>query len=68
VTPTKIDIPLTANGLKETMRNASKDRSEIISHLEAALGLANGLNQGILAYLIERAIDEARALDFRLPT
>jgi hypothetical protein len=50
------------------MRNASKDRSEIISHLEAALGLANGLNQGILAYLIERAIDEARALDFRLRT
>jgi hypothetical protein len=33
----------------------------------AALGLANELNQGVLAYLIERVVDEARALEFRRP-
>jgi hypothetical protein len=49
------------------MRDVSKDRAGVISHLEAALGLVNELNQGVLAYLIERAIDEARALDFRRP-
>ena len=50
------------------MRDNAKNRAEIISLLEKALGLANELNQGVLGYLIERAIDEARALDFRRPS
>jgi hypothetical protein len=47
------------------MRDAAADRQKIIEQLESALAAANELNQAVLAYLIERAIDEARAADFR---
>ena len=43
------------------MIDANKQRDEIISHLETALGIANELYEQTLAFLIERAIDEARS-------
>jgi uncharacterized phage-like protein YoqJ len=36
-------------------------RDQMIEHLEAALALADELKDGATGYLIERALDEARA-------
>jgi hypothetical protein len=46
------------------MRDTAADRQKVIEHLETALTLSDELNQPVLGYLIERAIDEARAADF----
>jgi hypothetical protein len=43
------------------MRDTAEDRCKIIEQLELALAGAAELNESALAYLIERAIDEARA-------
>ena len=40
-------------------------RGRMIEHLEAALALADELNDSLTGYLIERALDEARARDFK---
>jgi hypothetical protein len=43
------------------MRDTAKHRAEIIDHLEKALSLCDQASQPIVGYLIERALDEARA-------
>jgi hypothetical protein len=46
------------------MRDAWRDREQILANLNAALTLADELQMGALAYLIERALDEAQAAQF----
>jgi hypothetical protein len=41
---------------------------ELIDHLEDALAIADELDDGPTSYLIERALDEARARYFRIPS
>jgi hypothetical protein len=48
--------------------NPADKRGEIIKHLEEALAIADELEDGATGYLIERALDEARSQQFRLPT
>ena len=43
------------------MEHQSERRQELIEHLETAMRLADEMGQPITAYLIERALDEARA-------
>ena len=43
------------------MRDSREQRIALISYLESALSLAEELNEPAAAYLIERALDEARA-------
>jgi hypothetical protein len=43
------------------MRDNTEDRRKLIEHLEAAMRLAHEMGQPTTAYLIERALDEARA-------
>jgi hypothetical protein len=40
-------------------------RDRMIEYLEAALVLADDLHDSLTGYLIERALDEARAGDFK---
>jgi hypothetical protein len=40
------------------------DSEQLMANLRAALTLANGLQMGTLAFLIERAVDEAQAAQF----
>jgi hypothetical protein len=47
-----------------SMRDAWRDREQIMANLQAALTLANELEMGALAYLIEGALDEAQAAQF----
>jgi hypothetical protein len=49
------------------MTDDEKRRGELIRLLEQALGIAEELHDGTTEYLIERALDEARARAFRLP-
>jgi hypothetical protein len=46
------------------MRDTWQDRAQLMANLQAALTLANELEMGTLAYLIERALDEAQAAQF----
>jgi hypothetical protein len=50
------------------MIDPASKRGEIIKHLEDAMAIADELEDGPTGYLIERALDEARAQYFRLPT
>jgi len=43
-------------------------RGQLIRQLEEALALAEDLKDGATTYLIERALDEARAQQFRPPS
>ena len=43
------------------MIDSAQKRGELIGHLEAALELADELNGGRTGFLIEQALDEARA-------
>ena len=43
------------------MPDFEQKRGQMIKHLEAALALADELNDSVTGYLIERALDEARA-------
>lgn len=43
------------------MLDSARKRTVMIEHLEAALGLAEELSEAVAGYLIERALDEARA-------
>jgi hypothetical protein len=43
------------------MTELERKRDQMIAHLEQALALADGLNDSLTGYLIERALDEARA-------
>jgi hypothetical protein len=49
------------------MRNEPTKRGDLIHLLEQALAVADELGDGGTAYLIERALDQARAQQFRLP-
>ncbi len=42
----------------------TQQRAAMIEHLEAALGLAGDLGEEIVAFLIERSLDEARGHQF----
>lgn len=42
------------------MLDGTQQRAAMIEHLEAALGLASDLREDIVAFLIERSLDEAR--------
>jgi hypothetical protein len=46
------------------MLDGTQQRAAMIEHLEAALGLADGLGEEILAFLIERSLDKARGHQF----
>jgi hypothetical protein len=48
------------------MVDESTKRGDLIRLLEQALAAAEELGDGVTAYLIERALDEARAQQFRL--
>jgi hypothetical protein len=56
--------PGSGDDVDEARRDAWKDREQIIANLQAALTLANELEMGTLACLIERALDEAQAAQF----
>lgn len=43
------------------MKDQGPQRQELIDHLQAALAISEELRQPTTGYLIERAIDEARA-------
>jgi hypothetical protein len=45
--------------------NSAQKRGELIALLESALALAEEINDGTTSYLIERALDEARAQQFK---
>jgi hypothetical protein len=49
------------------MIDTTSKRGELIRHLEDAMVIADELEDGTTGYLIERALDEARAQYFRLP-
>jgi hypothetical protein len=49
------------------MIDPADKRGELIKHLEDAIAIADELQDGPTGYLIERALDEARAQYFRLP-
>jgi hypothetical protein len=49
------------------MIDVAAKRGELIKHLEDAMAIADELEEGTTGYLIERALDEARAQLFRLP-
>jgi hypothetical protein len=49
------------------MIDPASKRGELIKHLEDAMAIADELRDGTTGYLIERALDEARAQYFRLP-
>lgn len=46
------------------MLDSTQQRAAMIEHLEAALGLASDLGEEIVAFLIERSLDEARGHQF----
>jgi hypothetical protein len=48
------------------MPDEATKRGNLIALLESALVAAEELSDGATAYLIERALDEARARQFRL--
>jgi hypothetical protein len=50
------------------MQDEPEKRGKLIRQLEDAMLLAEELNDGTTTYLIERALDEARAQQFRPPT
>ena len=49
---------------KQRMQDTAKHRAEIIDHLEKALTLCDAAAVPVVGYLIERALDEARATDW----
>jgi hypothetical protein len=49
------------------MIDTASKRGELIKHLEDAMAIADELEDGMTGYLIENALDEARAQYFRLP-
>jgi endonuclease YncB( thermonuclease family) len=50
------------------MKDEPEKRGRLIKQLEDAMLLAEELNDGTTTYLIERALDEARAQLFRPPS
>ena len=48
------------------MRDTTKHRAEMIEHLEKAFTLSEEASEPIIGYLIERALDEARAAQWGL--
>ena len=46
------------------MLDGTQQRAAMIEHLEAALGLAGDLGEEIVAFLIERPLDEAPGHQF----
>lgn len=50
------------------LQNEAEMRGRLILQLEEALALTEELNDPMTGFLIERALDEARAQQFRPPT
>ena len=50
------------------MQYVAERRGNLIRQLEEALALTEALNDPMTGFLIERALDEARAQQFRPPT
>jgi hypothetical protein len=50
------------------MRDDAEKRGKLIRQLEDALALTEELDDPMTGFLIERALDEARAQQFRPPT
>jgi hypothetical protein len=50
------------------MIDSAEKRGQIIQRLEQALALAEEIADASTGFLIERALDEARAGQFRLPS
>ena len=48
-----------------SMTEFERKRDQMIEHLEQSLALADELHDSLTGYLIERALDEARAGNFR---
>jgi hypothetical protein len=48
------------------MSNLAETRGELVKLLEDAFSLSEQLRDPVTGYLIERALDEARAQQFRL--
>ena len=46
------------------MLDSTQQRAAMIEHLESALGLAGDLGEEVVAFLIERSLDEARGHQF----
>ena len=46
------------------MLDSTQKRESMIENLESALGLASELGEDVTAFLIERALDEARGHQF----
>ena len=47
------------------MIDTAAKRGELIKYLEEAMAIADELEDGTTGYLIERALDEARAQQFK---
>ena len=52
--------------IREESMDLAEKRGAIIRHLEDALSIADEIEDGEVGYLIERALDAARARLFRL--
>jgi hypothetical protein len=50
------------------MIDSAEKRGKLIRHLEDAMALADELEDGQTAFLIERALDEARSSQFKPAT
>lgn len=57
----KASSPPPRNNQGPSMRDTAKHGAEMIEHLEKALTLSEEASEPIIGYLIERALDEARA-------
>lgn len=42
------------------MQDESEQRKKLVEHLESAMQIADEINQPVISFLIERALDEAR--------
>jgi hypothetical protein len=59
-------LPIAATALKDiSAMDSAQKRGELIALLESAQALAEEINDGTTSYLIERALDEARAQQFK---
>jgi uncharacterized phage-like protein YoqJ len=56
---------LRTTALEDSMTEFERKRDQMIEHLESALALADELKDGVTGYLIETALDQARAGDFK---
>jgi hypothetical protein len=58
-------LPYARQHRDQSMIDKADKRGQLIRHLEDALALADEIDDGRTGYLIERALDEARAQQFK---